>query len=277
MSDLSGLCIHQISFGIERGFAECTEPLARAGVPLTAVWHEKLVRAGGARMAAQLLRDAGVRAVSLCAGGVMSQRSEADFAAALDLNRQMLADAAEIGAASMVTISGGLDEGETDIRFARGRALEGLAQLIPEARAAGVKLALEPLHPMTCATRGVLTTLGLANDWCDRLGAPDVLGIALDTYTLWWDPDVETQITRSGGRVLNLHLADWLKDTNDLRFDRGMPGDGVIDLAGFVRAVRATGFEGPLEFELFSDRDWWARQPDETVAVIVARYRALAR
>lgn len=272
--DLGGLCVHQISFGLEHDFAACTEPLARAGVGLTAVWHDKLAKIGAAR-AARILRDSGVAAVSLCPGGILTQRAETEFRAALERNRRMLADAAEIGAATMVTISGGLDEGERDIRFARDRALEGLTRLVPEARAAGVKLALEPLSPVTCATRGVLTTTALTNDWWEAMDAPDVVGIALDSYAIWWDPGIMDQIARAAGRILNLHLADWRRDTRDLRFDRGMPGDGVIDIPGLIGAVRATGFTGPLEFELFSALDWWQRAPDETVAEIVRRYRTL--
>ena len=274
MSDLSGLCIHQVSFGLDRGFADCTLPLVRAGVRKTAVWHQKLLDHGVAQGAA-LLRDQGVRAISICAGGVLSQRADSDFRAALDLNKRMLADGAEIGARTMVTISGGLDEGEKDIRFARDRALEGLTRLIPEARSAGVKLALEPLNPVTCATRGVLTTTKLALDWLDLLDAPDIIGLALDTYAIWWDPEIEAQIARAKGRILNLHLADWRRDTRDIRFDRGMPGDGVIDLAHLIGSVRATGFDGPLEFELFSGFDWWKADPDDTVAEMIKRYRAL--
>ena len=274
MTDLRGLCIHQVSFGLDRGFAECTEPLARAGITKTAVWYQKLADIGVAA-AARILRDTGVQAISLCPGGVLSQTDATAFETALDANRRMLEVAAEIGCTSMVTISGGLDEGETDLRFARDRALEGIAQLLPDAREAGVKLAIEPLHPITCANRGVLTTTSLALDWCDVLDADDIVGVALDTYAIWWDPDVQAQIARAGSRLLNLHIADWRRDTRDVRFDRAMPGEGAIEMAHLIGAARNAGFAGPLEVELFSSFDWWKADPDDTVAAIARWYTGL--
>ena len=128
---------------------------------------------------------------------------------------------------------------------------------------------------MTCAARGVLTTLAQANDWCDLLDAGAGVGIALDSYAVWWDPALTTQIARAGPRLLHLHLADWLADTRDIRLDRGMPGDGVIDFAGFLRLVAATGFSGPLEFEIFSECNWWRQTPDQVAAACVNRCAAL--
>ena len=267
------LCVHQITFGAH-DFATCVAALARHGIGLTAVWHDKLA-AIGAPAAARLLDDHGVEAVSLCPGGLLTTRDGAEWRRALEHNRRLLDDAAVIGAHSLVTIAGGLAEGERDLRFARDRALEGIAALLADARAAGVKLALEPLHPMTCAARGVLTTLAQVNDWCDLLEAEASVGIALDSYAVWWDPALTTQIARAGPRLLHVHLADWLADTRDIRLDRGMPGDGVIDFASFLRLVFGTGFSGPVEFEILSERDWWRQSPDQVAAVCVNRFAAL--
>lgn len=267
------LCVHQISFG-RHDFATCVAALARHGIGLTAVWHDKLA-AIGAAAGARLLGDHGVRAVALCPGGPLTSRDGAEWRAALEHNRRLLDDAATVGAGSLVTIAGGLTPGERDLRFARDRALEGIATLLPDARAAGVRLALEPLHPMTCAFRGVLTTLAQANDWCDLLDAEAAVGIALDSYAVWWDPALAAQIERAGPRLLHLHLADWLADTRDVRLDRGMPGDGVIDLPGFLDQVTATGFAGPLEFEIFSERNWWQQTPDRVAAACVERFTDL--
>ena len=148
--------------------------------------------------------------------------------------------------------------------------------MLPDARAAGIKLALEPLHLMTCAFRGVLTTLAQANDWCDLLAAGTSVGIALDSYVVWWDPALAEQIVRAGPRLLHLHLADWLAGTRDVRLDRGMPSDGVIDLPRFLVQVAATG-SGPLEFEIFSERNWWRQTPDRVAAACAHRFTALTR
>ena len=272
---MTALCIHQVCFGFERDFATCVAALHRQGVGLTAVWHDKLAAIGAAE-AARVLSGHGVRAVALCPGGMLTARDRGHRQAALEHNRRLLDDAAAVGARSLVTIAGGLEEGERDLRFARDRALEGIARLLPDARAAGVRLAIEPLHPMTCAFRGVLTTLQQANDWCDLLGAGDAVGIALDSYATWWDPALPTEIARAGPRLLHLHVADWLPDTRDLRLDRGMPGDGVIDFDSFLALVAATGFTGPLEFEIFSVRRWWQQPPDRIAAACNARAARLS-
>ena len=270
---MTRLCVHQVSFG-RHDFATCVATLARHDIRLTAVWHDKLA-AIGAPAAARLLADHGVQAVALCPGGLLTARDSAEWRAALEHNRRLLDDAAAIGADSLVTVAGGLAQGERDLRFARDRALEGIAALLPDARAAGIRLALEPLHPMTCAFRGVLTTLAQANDWCDLLDAGTSVGIALDSYAVWWDPALAAQVERAGPRLLHLHLADWLADTRDVRLDRGMPGDGVIDLPGFLEQVAAIGFAGPLEFEIFSARNWWQRTPDQVAAACVERFTDL--
>ena len=271
---MTPLCIHQVCFGFERDFATCVAALQRRGVGLTAVWHDKLA-AIGAAAAARVLGDHGVQAVAVCPGGLLTAREASDRRAALEHNQRLLEDAVTIGARSLVTISGGLEEGERDLRFARDRALEGISRLLPDARAAGVRLAIEPLHPMTCAFRGVLTTLTQANDWCDLLDADGAVGIALDTYATWWDPELPAQIARAGPRLLHVHIADWLPDTRDLRLDRGMPGDGVIDFDAFLALVTATGFTGPLEFEIFSAHNWWRQPPDRIAAACADRAAVL--
>jgi sugar phosphate isomerase/epimerase len=215
-----------------------------------------------------------VRAVSLCAGGFLTEPGAQARRKTLDDNRRWLEQAAAIGAQTLVTITGGLPEGSHDLGSARARAREGLAELLPHARDAGVKIAFEPLHPVVCGFRSVITTLREANDWLDGIGGGDSLGIAFDTYALWWEPNLGAEIARAGGRILNFHCSDWLRDTRDVRLDRGMPGDGCIDNRGILAQIDATGFDGPVEVEIFSDRNWWKRDPDEVVATIKARYAA---
>jgi sugar phosphate isomerase/epimerase len=226
----------------------------------------------GVGEAKKRIDGAGLAVSGLCFAGLISSSDPAEAAKARDDVRRALDEAAGIGAACLVFLSGGVDPRDKDLAGARARVLDGLAQLKDHARAAGVIIAIEPLHPMACATRSVLTTLKLANDWCDALGAEDVFGITVDAYVTWWDPELPAQIARAGKRIRAFHVSDWLTDTQDLRFDRGMPGDGVIDLPAIRRMVEAAGYTGHVEVEILSARNWWKRDPDDVVCTIKERY-----
>jgi len=266
------LCIHQVTLMESCDFRQSVECFARHGIEMTAVWRAKLEEAGpGAARA--ILDGSGVRAISLCAGGLLTEPGDEAARAAIDANRRWLDAAAAIGCASMVTITGGMPEGSLDLEGARGRARDRLADLLPHARASGVRLALEPLHPAVCGYRSVISTLGEANDWLDEIGAGDELGIALDTYAIWWEPGLSREIARAGRRIINFHCADWLRETKDVRLDRGMPGDGLIDNRSILGDAERAGFSGAIELEIFSANDWWRRDPDEVVRI--ARERML--
>ena len=243
----------------------------RHGVTAISPWRDQ-VQATGLREAARLVRDAGLRVTGLCRGGMFTAATEQGRRAALDENRRAVEEAAALGADCLVLVAGGLPEGSRDIEAARRMVADGLAEILPEARAAGVQLALEPLHPMYAADRCCLNTLAQALDFCDRLGAG--LGVAIDVYHVWWDPDLARQISRAGPRILAHHICDWLVPTRDLLLDRGMMGDGVIDLQGFRRMIEAAGYFGPQEVEIFSAENWWKRDPDEVLETCIARYRA---
>jgi sugar phosphate isomerase/epimerase len=146
-----------------------------------------------------------------------------------------------------------------------------LAKLLPIAQSNNITIALEPLHPMVCGLRSVISSLREANDILDQLNSADNIGIALDSYAVWWEPDLMAQISRAGNRILNYHVADWLAETRDVRLDRGMPGDGIIALPALRDAVEATGFNGPVEIEIFSARHWWQADPQHVVETILAR------
>lgn len=244
----------------------CIEGCARHGIGWIGPWREGLAAYGTAR-AARHLRDAGLKVSGLCRGGWWHAAS---LAQAIEENRRAIDEAAAIGAPCLVIVNGGLPEGSRDLAAARARCLEGLAAVLPHARAAGVALALEPLHPMTCADRSVLCTLAQALEWCDALGAGT--GVAIDVYHTWWDPEVTAQVARAAGRILGFHVCDWLRETRDLVTDRGMMGDGVIDIAALRAAVDAAGYGGPIEVEIFSSRDWWQRDPDEVLQVVKERF-----
>jgi len=270
MLDESRLAIHQVTLRDQWSFRESIEGFARHGVHTTAVWREKLHEIG-AHEAAQILRDHNMTVAGLCPGGLVT--SSSGFTAALDDNRRMIEEAATIGAKCVVFISGGLGDGSKDLTAARARTLEAVAALIPEARSAGVMLGIEPLHPMMCANRAVFCTLKQANDWCDELDADDAVGIVLDTYSVWWDPMVAEEIARAGKRICSFHVNDWLEETKDLRLDRGMPGDGVIDIPSIRAMAEDAGYSGPCEVEIFSAGNWWRRDPDEVIKIIKERFQ----
>lgn len=269
--DPERLCIHQVTLLERCDFSQSVDCLARNGVFRTAIWRDML-DAAGLKAAKRALADSGVQAPVFCSAGFLTAPDASDFAKSLDDNRRRFEQAAELGAEVIVTLTGGLDPSAPDLDAARNRAEEGLAQLLPDARAAGIRLALEPLHPMVCGLRSVLSTLGDANDWLDRLDADDVLGLTIDSYALWWDPALEREIARAGDRLASFHVSDWLPETRDVRLDRGMPGDGLIDNRKIRSWTEKTGFDGLIEVEIFSAMDWWQRDPDEVVQTIKTRY-----
>ena len=193
--------------------------------------------------------------------------------AALDDNRRAIDEAHALGADCLVLVVGGLPEGSRDLRGARRMVEDGIAAVAEHAAAAGVPLAVEPLHPMYAADRSCVNTLGQALDLCDAVG--EGVGVAIDAYHVWWDPDLPAQVARAAGRILAHHICDWLVPTRDLLLDRGMMGDGVIDLPAFRDMIEAAGFRGPQEVEIFSRDDWWTREPDEVLRTCVERYRAI--
>jgi sugar phosphate isomerase/epimerase len=275
MRDLSGDCrwlaINTAtvkSWSLEQAVEGC----ARAGISAIAPWRDIVQQCGLAR-AQKVIRDAGLTVTALCRGGMFTAADAAGRRTAIEDNRRAIDEAAAIGAQSLVLIAGGLPPGSKDIAGAHAQVREGLAAILPHARAAGVPLAIEPLHPMTAADRGCVNTLAHANDLCDELG--ENLGIAIDVYHVWWDPDLARQIARSRGRILSYHVCDWLVPTRDLVFDRGMPGDGIIDLRGIRAMVEDAGYNGHCDVEIFSAQNWWKRDGDEVLRICIERHQTV--
>jgi sugar phosphate isomerase/epimerase len=264
------LSIHQVTLLEQCSTPQFIDALVRNGVRCTSLWRDK-TREYGVEKTARLLVDNGIALSGYCFAGLITSPDKAEAAKACDDVRRALDEAAAVKAPWLIFVAGGVDPRDKHIGAARERAVDGLAELIPHARSVGVKIALEPLHPMICATRSILSTMKLANAWCDRLAAEDIVGIAVDTYAVWWDPDVEAEIARAGKRICSFHVSDWLADTQDLRVDRGMMGDGVIDLTALRRMVEAAGYDGCVEVEIFSQRNWWRRDPDDVIGVIKER------
>ncbi len=270
MIDSRRLSIHQVTLRKQCSTPQFVDALVRNGVGCTSLWREKTLEYG-VEQTARLVADNGIALSGYCFAGLITSPDDAEARAARDDVRRALDEAAALRAPCLVFVAGGVDARDKDIERARVRALDGLVDLIPHARSVGVKIALEPLHPMICATRSVLSTVKLANAWCDELAADDIVGIAVDTYAVWWDPEIESSIARAGRRICSFHVSDWLADTQDLRLDRGMMGDGVIDLPALRRMVEAAGYDGYVEVEIFSQRTWWQREPDDVIGVIKER------
>jgi sugar phosphate isomerase/epimerase len=250
---------------------QAIDGIARAGIPGISPWRDQLQRMGVAA-AAQAIRSHGLTVTGLCRGGMFTSFDRAGLARALDDNRRAVDEAAALGARCLVLVAGGLAPGSRDIAAARTLVGEGIAALLPHARASGVPLAIEPLHPMYAADRACINTLKQANDLCDALGQG--VGVAVDVYHVWWDPDLAHEIARAGAarRILAFHVCDWLVPTTDLLLDRGMMGDGVIDLRRLRGWVEAAGYDGFCEVEIFSKENWWKRPGEEVIATCIERY-----
>ena len=243
-SDPGPLSLNTATVKERWGLAECIEGCARHGIPGISPWRDVL-QAMGVEEAARQIRDAGLTVTGLCRGGMFTAPDAAGRAAAIEDNRRAIAEAHAIGAACLVMVCGGLPPGSRDLPGAREMVREGLHAIMGEARDAGVTIALEPLHPMTCADRSVLATLGQALDLCEELGRGS--GVALDVYHVWWDPDLARQMRRARGRIAAFHTCDWLVPTTDTVFDRGLPGDGVIDIPAIRAMAEEAGWPGGAE------------------------------
>jgi sugar phosphate isomerase/epimerase len=250
---------------------------ARHGFAGVAPWRE-MVHETGIAESARIFRGHGLRVTGYCRGGLFGAGGREKFSEAVDDNKRMIDEAAAIGAEGIVVIGGGLAPGSRDLPDARKMFVEGLAAVLPHARACHVSLALEPMHPMYAADRGCITTLKEMLDIADALGndgpGDKSIGIAVDTYHVWWDPELAAQIARAGSRIIAHHICDWLVPTKHMLNDRGMMGDGVIDFRAFRRMVEAAGYHGLQEVEIFSDY-WWSRPGDEVLATAAERFKAV--
>jgi sugar phosphate isomerase/epimerase len=243
----------------------------RHGIGGISPWRD-IVQACGPERAGRIIRDRGLTVTGLCRGGMFPAADDAGRRAALDDNRRAVDEAAAIGAQCLVLVVGALPKGSRDIADARKQVRDGLAALLPHARATGVPLGIEPLHPMYAADRACVNTLAQANDLCDELG--NGTGVVVDVYHTWWDPDLARQVARARSHILAYHVNDWLVPTTDLLLDRGMMGDGVVDLRGIRAMVEAAGYRGHCEVEILSNR-WWSRDPDEVLRICIERHQTV--
>lgn len=250
---------------------QCIDGCVRHGIGGIAPWRDKLHDCGVDK-AARLIRDAGLTVTGLCRGGMFPAVDVPGRHRALDDNRRAVDEAVALGARCLVLVVGGIPEGSKDLSGAREQVRDGIAATLDYARTCNMPLAIEPLHPMYAADRACVNTMAHANDLCDELG--DGLGIAVDVYHVWWDPNLEAEIRRAGKeRLLAFHVCDWVVPTTDLMFDRGMMGDGVIDLPKIRGWLERAGYDGFAEVEIFSADNWWKKDADVVMKTLKERCR----
>lgn len=266
--------INTATLGFQAPIGEVIEAIARYGFAGIAPWRREM-EGQNLKAVAKQIRDSGLQVTGYCRSTYIPANSRVEFEANITDNRLALNDAAELGAQSFVMVVGTL----RDLSSARAQVREGVAMLLEHARALNVKLALEPLHPVYAADRSCITLAEEALDMCDAIegsAANPQLGIFVDAYHLWWSANLQRDIKRAGKdkRIFGFHVSDWLNPIIDILNDRGMMGDGVIDLKSMRQMVQAAGYHGLIETEIFSSNNWWKKPIDETLRVIKERIKA---
>jgi sugar phosphate isomerase/epimerase len=246
----------------------------RHEIPAIGLWRDRVAELGLAR-SATTVRGAGLHVSSLCRGGFLTHADPAARAAALADNRAAITEAAELEADTLILVSGGLVPGSRDLGLARRMIADALGELVPVAQRLGVRLGIEALHPMFCADRCVISRLGEAIDLAQLFPA-DTAGVVVDTYHAWWDSQLAADISRAGDRIVSYQLSDWILPLpQDTLLGRGHVGDGYIDFEPISARVRAAGYTGYTEVEIFNQQIWDA-PPDETAATVRQRFASLS-
>lgn len=267
LNDLSRLCVHTITtkpWKIE----EAVKNYAARGISGITVWRDVLTERD-IRQTGNFIRSHNLEIVSLCRGGFFPNKDKAKRAEAIDDNKRAIDEASALGAPLIVLVCGA--EPAQSLEDSREQIREGIEAVLPYANDAGIKLAIEPLHPMYADTRSAINTLAQANDLAEAIHSPGV-GVAVDVYHLWWDPYLQQEIKRCGanGNLFAFHICDWNSPTSDLLLDRGLMGDGCIPVRQIRSWVEAAGFEGFIEVEIFSNKYWQMSQADFLEKIIKA-------
>ena len=281
-SDHRWLSLNTATVRKQGNLLEIIEACARHGIRAIDPWRDQ-VAAFGLERAARAVRDAGLELSGYCRGGMFTADA-AHRLEARDDNRRAVDEAKALGACCVVLVVGGLPQysrpgsmASKDIAAARAQVEDAICEMLEYARGIRMPLAIEPLHPAYAADRACVNTTRQALDLCDRLdqSRSGMLGVALDVYHVWWDPELLAQIARAGkDRLLAFHVCDWLVPTRDILNDRGMSGDGVIDIRSIRSAVEAQGFAGYAEVEIFSNL-WWEKPIDEVLRTCIERHRTV--
>lgn len=269
VKDLSRLCLHTITtkpWNIE----EAAKNYSKAGVKGITVWRDTL-NGRDIRKTGEMLRENGLHVVSLCRGGFFPDIDKSKRVLAIEDNRRAVEEAYELGTDKIVLVCGA--DPRQSLEESRKQIYDGISEVITDAKAAGVKLAVEPLHPMFADTRSAINTIKQANDLAEAIESENV-GVAVDVYHLWWDPDLEQEIYRCGRskNLLAFHICDWKSPTVDMLNDRGLMGEGCIPLRKIRSWVEKAGFNGFIEVEIFSNI-YWKQDQEEFLKKIVKAYK----
>jgi sugar phosphate isomerase/epimerase len=286
MRDFSGdhtlLSINTATVRKQAPLDQIIEACARKDIRRIGPWRDQVHTVGLERIG-RALRDTGIVLSGYCRGGFFPAPDKAGLNAALEDNRRAVDEAKTLGSPCLVLVVGALPGALTgkvaykDIALARTQVFDGIAATLEYAREVGMPLAIEPLHPMLAADRACINTLEHALDVCDALDPErkGELGVTLDVYHVWWDPKLAAQIVRAGReRLLAYHVCDWLVPTRDLLNDRGMMGDGIIELRKIRGWIEGAGYRGAAEVEIFSE-DWWARPLGDVLSTCIERHRSV--
>ena len=269
--------------GADLPLDQIIEACVARGIKAISPWRDQVAAVGLAKISA-LVKKHGIKLSGYCRGGMFPAADAAGLKAAHEDNRRAVDEACELNAACLVLVVGGLPgalagkAAHKDIALSRQQVKDGIAELLVYARSKNMPLAIEPLHPMYAADRACVNTMEHALDICDELdpAKSGALGVAVDVYHLWWDPKLEAQIKRAGKkRLLAFHVCDWMTPTTDLLNDRGMMGDGVIDIPKIRGWMEAQGFAGYSEVEIFSTGNWWQRNHGEVLDTCIARHKTV--
>ena len=269
------------SRGVNLPLTDIIDECARLGIRAISPWRDQ-VAAVGLQQVERQLRSLQMQLSGYCRGGMFTATDAAGLQAAVQDNRQAVDEACQLGAPCLVLVVGGLPgalaghAAHKNIELARQQVCDGIAQLLEYARTCQMPLAIEPLHPMYAADRACVNTLEHALDICDELDPQrsGAIGVAVDVYHVWWDPKLAQQIQRAGQkRLLAFHVCDWLTPTRDLLNDRGMMGDGVIDIPLIRSWVEQQGYAGYSEVEIFSSQNWWQRDRHEVLTTCIQRHQ----
>jgi sugar phosphate isomerase/epimerase len=247
---------------------EAVEGCLKADIPWIALWRDK-VEETGLDEAARIVRESGLKVSSLCRGGMFPAPSAEQRQANIEDNKRAIHEAATLGTDVLVMVCGGLS-GVRKIDEARAMVQDGIEAIIPYAEERGVRIGIEPLHPAFAADRSVISLLGEANDLAKHFRSSHV-GVVIDIYHVWWDPNVYTEITRAREYTLGFHVNDWLVPNTDPLMSRGMMGDGVVENRRLREAVDAEGYSGPIEVEIFN-QDTWEMNGDEVLKTMKERF-----
>ncbi len=267
-TDLSRLSLNQRTTE-QLGVRQAVEGCVQAGIPYIGLWRDK-VAATGLLESKRIVRDAGLRISSLCRAGWFTASSKEERSSRLADNRLAIEEAAELGAEVVVVVCGPAPD--RDIAAARAMVEESISQLLPYAAQHHIKLGIEPLHPMFAGDRSVIVTLAEANRLVAKFDSEHI-GVIIDAYHVWWDPDIYTHIAQSAGHILGFHVSDWLVPLPDVLLGRGMMGDGIIELRRLRHAVDRAGYTGPIEVEIFNQAIW-DRPGDEVLQLMAERFLA---